>query len=171
MVQILKPVLFFGPEFHVSQGFKDCSLSFILKKRPQYKDHLETLIGLFSFKKKYLTIDLFEQVFDEENKKTTRNLSWHVDGEDNEYLIWCKGQSRTLFLKEPIALALPFQEKNRFLNSLKGEELGFEIPDQTPVLYNSSDPHKGRLAKANEKRLFIRLCQSDSLKPKNHILF
>lgn len=164
-VKALKSVPFELP--FLKGAYKDCSLSFILKERPELGPLLEALIPLME-EKRFLSIDYFEQEFSKGNLKTCRNLSFHVDGENNNYLIWSKGGPRTLFLKEPqIVEGQSLRAKNDYLRDKTFKGLFFEIPEETPVLYTSDDPHAGRIAKPNDKRWFLRLCQSDYLKPKN----
>lgn len=143
----------------------------LLLLRPDLKDILKELIPLIP-QRKFLTVDYSELCL-KRGSKTCRDPRWHVDGVGNDYLIINFGECRTRFLNQkvdPNILNTPLKE----LNNLLGESLkhlqGEEIPEGVPVLYTSSDIHKGNVCSKETKRILLRLCSSDYLQPKNAIL-
>jgi hypothetical protein len=155
-------------------ALKDFSPISLGVKLPQYKGAIETLESLFPKRKKYLTVDVFEQVFTFGNTKTCRNTGWHVDGVNNHYLMWSIGHSRTLFLNESLdwrGMPVDLRDRNQMLEARAWPEAcGIEIPESTAVIYSSDDVHKGRTAEVGTKRILLRLCYSDYVKPKNKVL-
>jgi hypothetical protein len=134
--------------FFYSTKFKDCSLKFILKHRPQYQTIIQGLISKLPIKR-YVLVNVHEQVL-VPTAKTCSNIDWHVDGESEDYALICFGKFRTEFLR------------------LDGSF--FEVADGIPIFYNSSQFHRGRRSSEFSKRILIRVCSSDRLSPKNQIL-
>lgn len=127
--------------------FKDCSLKFILKHRPEIVSILQSLKESVP-QRTYLTINVHEQAL-EKSEKTCKNINWHVDGTNEDYVLVCFGQYRTEFLINNEAT---------------------EAGDGVPVIYTSQDLHRGRTAQSESKRLLIRLCSSDKIRPTNTII-
>jgi hypothetical protein len=155
--------------------WKDCSLNFLRKHFDELLvKSIESLIhdGL-SNPKKYLTVDIGFQLF-KEGSKSCKNTEWHVDGVDNNYLMWIDGDFRTEFQTAGETPKLFPKDKSKLLEfnkTLEGSAAAaVEIPNATLIKYSSQDIHKGRVATSAGKRFFIRICSSDYLRPKNHKL-
>lgn len=164
-----------GVSFDTPFFFKDCSLNYIDKKFGNLvSTKIDNLKG-FLPDRKFLTVDIGFQVF-KRGDKSCVDTGWHVDGIGNDYLILCEGDFRTEFLGKPLDLPIP-NERSELRNfnktiACKFSDVisGSEIPDSTLVRYSSLDIHKGRVATSDGQRLFLRLCSSDYLKPKNYRL-
>jgi len=152
--------------------YKDCSIDFLRKKfDPKLIEGILSIAKHLKHTKKYRTYDISYARFSS-GGKTCVDPSWHCDGFNNEYLIYCKGDFRTKIL---IDESPPFSPQNsseiRELNQRIAKEFvslsGTEIDDSTPYLYNSQDIHKGRHTNHEGERFFFRVCESDYLKPKN----
>lgn len=131
---------------------KDCSLKFILKNCPHLEKVIESISYILDFKKtqyKYVTFDYQEIHAKSDNTKTCRNVDWHTDGENNEYLICVWGNKRTEFKGLP----------------------SLELESGTLYQYSSEDLHRGRLLDKGEKRVFLRVCFSNTVKPNNKYLY
>jgi hypothetical protein len=155
--------------------WKDCSLNFIRKTFDELLvKSIESLIktGL-SNPKKYITVDIGFQVFNE-GTKSCNNVGWHVDGVGNDYLMWIEGDFRTEFQSAEDTPKLTPTDRNKLLEFNKSIEgsaaAGTEIPNATLIKYTSQDIHRGRVATSAGKRFFIRICSSDYLTPKNRKL-
>jgi hypothetical protein len=135
-------------DFEASIKFKNCSLNFLAKKRPELKNVLQGLIQMLP-KRKHITINLHEQVL-QKNSLTCSNVGWHLDGTEEDYLLVCFGQYRTEFLNNDGSY--------------------FEIEEGIPILYDSQTVHRGRIAESKSKRILIRICSSDRIVPINHII-
>jgi hypothetical protein len=155
--------------------WKDCSLNFLRKHFDELLvKSIESLINAgLSNPKKYLTVDIGFQLFNE-GSKSCKNVGWHVDGINNDYLMWIDGDFRTEFQTAVELPKLTLQEKHKLLELNKQLEksavAGEEIPNATLIKYTSQDIHKGRVATSAGKRFFIRICSSNYLVPKNHKL-
>lgn len=159
-------------DFTSSLMLKNHSLSRLLKLRPEIAALVPSLDALLP-QKEFLTIDYFEQVL-KAGRATCVNPAWHVDGVNNHYLMLIFGQWRTEFALNsyPIPEGKDLREVNfKISQSLKKEDVPrFEIPEATPLLYNSFQVHRGRVPTTEGKRILLRLCRSDYLKPSNSIL-
>jgi len=130
---------------------KDCSMSFLLKNRPQLKAFLKSVSLLIDLKKiqyKYVTFD-YQELFAGHPTKSCKDIGWHTDGSDNEYLLIVWGNKRTEFQSLP----------------------QLEIDHGNLYQYDSSDIHRGRILDKGECRVFLRICFSNKVKPNNKILF
>lgn len=130
---------------------KDCSVTFLLSQRPQLKSFLDSISLIMEMKKsqyKYVTFD-YQEIFADHTIKSCKNLNWHTDGEDNEYLLIVWGNKRTEFKELPC----------------------LEVDDGVLYQYDSSDVHRGRILEAGEKRVFLRVCFSNVIKPNNKVMF
>lgn len=155
--------------------WKDCSLNFIRKTFDELLvKSIETLINKgLNNPKKYITIDIGFQVFNE-GTKSCRDTGWHVDGVGNDYLMWIEGDFRTEFQSAGDTPKLFPKDKDKLLEfniTIKNTAAAaIEIPNATLIKYTSHDIHRGRIATSAGKRFFIRICSSDYLTPKNHKL-
>lgn len=161
--------------FNDSFFYKDCSIEFLAKRLDaklinELRDISTLLTG-----KPYITFDVgFLKM--KEGDKTCRNTGWHVDGFNNDYLIYCQGDFRTQFLTSKAVLPYPAAraELRAFNESISCKDFDVagvqEIPDSTLVKYTSQDVHKGRVATTAGERFFLRVCSSDYLYPRNIIL-
>lgn len=156
-------------QFTESFRAKDFSLKSILKVKPYLKETLNKLTHLIETKK-FLTIDYQKQIL-EEGEFTCRRPIWHVDGESNEYLLVCWGEFRTKFSTHQLNFMSSRKEN---MNLIKGKEdliekLSFEVKDGEVIKYNSHTLHRGRTATHEARRIFLRLCSSDYIRPRNQI--
>lgn len=167
------PRIPFNPELDFTESFlaKDCSVPFLLKYKPGLEDLIKEL-DCFLPSKNFLTIDYYEQVLSS-GTKTCKNINWHVDGMDNDYLIVSWGDFRTEFLTAdyPLDPNLTLIERNlSIVKELKGQApSSFELSPGCPVIYDSTQIHRGRKANRDGKRILLRLCRSDYLNPKNKL--
>lgn len=159
-------------DFNSSLMLKNHSLPRLLKVRPELENLIPTL-DAFLPAKEFLTLDYFEQVL-RKGLPTCVNPAWHVDGVNNHYLMLILGEWRTEFALNsyPIPEGKDLREVNfKISQSLKKEDVPrFELPELTPILYNSFQVHRGRVPTTDGKRILLRLCRSDYLRPSNSIL-
>jgi hypothetical protein len=157
--------------FSNSFFLKDCSLNFLFNNLDQGIVKQLQEISKILPQKRHITFDIgFLKL--KEGDKTCRDVGWHVDGVDNDYLIYCQGDFRTQFLNKELDVKYPEHrsELRQFNESIASTEIdvaGNEIPDSTLVQYSSKDIHRGRLATSVGERFFLRVCSSDYLVPKN----
>lgn len=150
--------------------FKDFEKNKFIRIFPE----LESLISKLSlemFEKKYLTIDFSYKIF-KKGDKSCVNPGWHVDGEQNQYLILCFGDFRTNFYNQRVELTDSLVENNKIIKKIESsflKEHVFEAPNGIPILYDSKQIHQGRIADRPGERMFLRLCYSDYLVPKNFV--
>lgn len=163
------------PDFSYQREFlaKDFSYNRIINLKPDFKDAIDTLESSLD-RKRYLSIDLQEKILDTGNP-TCKRAIWHVDGIGNNYVIVCWGEFRTLFMNN----LLPFDRQETILKTSdhihsRYKDLPshnyFEIPEGSPVVYTSENIHSGQIVKSPSKRILLRLCYSDYIRP-NNILF
>ena len=157
--------------FESTVKLKDFCPNRIKKLVPELYSVIDNLISLVE-KKKYITIDVMKHNFINRGKTCT-DPSFHIDGVNNEYVIWSIGDFRTEFLMDsifvpglgelsPRDLAKPiFELTNEKTFSL------IESPSSVPMKYDSRCIHRGRIAEAGHKRVMVRVCSSDLIKPKN----
>lgn len=129
---------------------KDSSMKFLLKHRPQMNNFLDSISLIIDLKKlqyKYVTFD-YQELYADKSVKSCKNLNWHTDGSNNEYLLIVWGNKRTEFKN------LPY----------------LEIDNGQLYQYDSTDLHRGRVLEAGEKRVFLRICFSNEIKPNNKIM-
>lgn len=163
----------FTPSFNFIQDFriKDASEHFVTTFKPELDLVLQDL-KQFLPNRDFLTVDYFEQIL-LPGKTTCRDINWHVDGINNDYILVCWGEWRTEFLISPFTVK-PLENVRltnlKIQRDLAGKELSYlEVPQGIPVKYNSSQIHRGRRAESESKRVFLRLCSSDYLNPKNYL--
>jgi hypothetical protein len=154
--------------------WKDSSLQFLSRKVDPAIVTLLQYHSLLIAKKKYLTYDVGFLKF-KAGDKTCMDTGWHCDGIDNNYLIICKGDFRTEFLSfqpdvDPPKAREDLRKFNISLQERFKEYRGVEAPDSTPILYSSTSVHKGRDVDQDGERLFMRICSSDYIQPKNRSL-
>jgi hypothetical protein len=153
--------------------WKDCSSKFLKSKIDnRFIEEMEKIVSHLPNPKKYITFDLGYQIF-KEGTKSCRNTGWHVDGVGNDYLMYIQGDFRTEFADKIAVDSFP-EERSKLLEfnkSIENIEAGcIEIPNATLIQYTSQDIHRGRVATSAGERLFIRVCSSNYLIPKNHKL-
>lgn len=145
--------------------FKDCGLKFLLNHNPQLSSLIEEITPFLN-NKKYITFDYQEINNVKSSVNSCQDISWHTDGNDNQYLISCWGNKRTLFIN---------QEYETFLNNpkdLKQASLSLpsiELQDGSLYQYDSRTVHRGQVLHKGESRIFFRVCMSDYISPKNRI--
>jgi hypothetical protein len=158
--------------FNTEFFFKDCSEQYLHKTLdPHLVSHILTIGENLKQEKLYRTYDVGYMTY-KIGEKTCVDTGWHCDGINNQYLIYCKGDFRTKILSEESPSFFPqdrsqIRESNQIIASEFAPLSGVEIDDLTPYLYGSSDIHKGRVADKEGARVFLRICESDYLKPKN----
>lgn len=85
----------------------------------------------------------------------------------------CLGDFRTLFANTPLEAEVDSVDGRRPPKEARKhiDDMGFtECKSGVPVLYTSLEIHRGRIADSNGRRLMIRLCYSEYIKPRNAIL-
>ena len=98
----------------------------------------------------YITIDFSSQKLAKGDRSCV-DTDWHTDGKDsNIYAFYQIGPQRTIF-------------KDSGNNELM-------IPEGEIFLYNSTDEHRGFRASCATERLFIRVCASNYIQPKNRLI-
>ena len=159
-------------DFNSQGSFKDFKINKLKKLCPQYLELINFMERFSSPDYKYNTIDLKVHYF-KPGDKTCKDTSLHYDGDlqnPNLYHIMVLGQNPTFFAAKEINLPLTI---DRFKNHKLINELDLpltEIPRNTVVQYTSFNLHKGRTIQSEGPRILIRLCSSNYLKPKNHII-
>ena len=129
---------------------KDCSLTYVNKYFPKELISLcgQILECIDITNRKFTTIDLFLADY-RVGESSCVDPAWHTDGKPgagNEYYMFQLGGHRTLF-------------------KIDGSDR--EIPEGVLLSYGSSDVHRGRIFKYNDRRLMVRVCLSDYIKPRN----
>ncbi len=162
----------FNPDFSFKNNLslKDFSVQAIVRHYPHVKDLLDEVLPLIEHKA-FITVDYSELVLTK-GQKTCKDTGWHVDGIGNQYLLVSFGDFRTKFLgkKSPAKNQEDLRLHNQRLSSLFSLEQGHEVENGVPVVYDSSDVHCGQKASFDGKRVFLRICSSDYLRPKNKVL-
>lgn len=161
-------------------ALKDSSAYAAMRAYPALTPLVEHLLSLLP-KKRFMLLDCFHIDFSKQSL-TCSNEAFHLDGrmkvdDLEEYAIWASGENRTVFMSEPIEVALEdvvplgiSPKRFRYFNELLGDKIcddqeGFEIPDSCPIVYNL-DFHKGRRAtKPEGERFFCRVMASNYLRP------
>ena len=162
------------PLFKEQFFWKDCSLNFLSKVLPEplaLEIKSLTVQGITQ-PRKFITYDVGFQVF-KKGDKSCKGTGWHVDGIGNEYLMHITGDFRTEFTNKIDVETYPNQRDKlrEFNNSIADTDVpGEEIPNATLIQYTSQDIHRGRVATGAGQRLFIRVCNSHYLFPRNHKL-
>jgi hypothetical protein len=179
MIKLLKPLDFY-PDFNIENSciFKDHSLKQILKIKPELNVLLSEIIPLIK-EKTYLTIDYSELLLSPFSR-TCKDTKWHVDGINNNYLIVCWGDFKTTFVdtfyyNHIINFNNEVTDDVRSSNFLLNQDFLTSQKQITPengqpIIYDSLAIHKGHTATHSGKRIFIRLCMSDYIKPTNRRL-
>lgn len=147
---------------------KDFSKEKLLLRCPHLEDLLNELIPLIP-EKKYLTID-YSEIALKKGQNTCRDVRWHTDGINNHYLIIAWGDFRTLFLNERYESLKNTVERIKEIHEKFKDEKGNEIEEGVPFVYDSTVVHRGQKADRDGKRIFLRLCFSDYIRPKNAVL-
>lgn len=185
MMKLLKTVSY-KPDMNFKSNFfiKDFALDKVLRFRPELNDVIIELQSQMP-RKQFLTIDYSELILNDRDK-TCKDIGWHVDGKDNHYILVCWGDLRTTFFQSSdskiadaintlgIITGSDFRQYNHTINSLISHiavDSDLMTPDSgMPVLYDSSIIHKGHKSVGCNKRVFLRLCMSDYINPKNKII-
>ena len=151
---------------------KDFAVNSVIKHKPFLSSIIEEISQKMTTKR-YLTIDYMEKNLNKGVSTCVRPI-WHVDGLDNNYALICVGEFRTLFLKEEIKFERKssIKETSDYLNELVQKEKYdfFELPQTQLALYDSNHVHSGQIASYRTKRILLRLCYSDYIKPANKLL-
>lgn len=170
MFEFLKEIKETKINHHQGILFKDSSKEKICSVFPELENIINSLHQQM-IPKQFLTIDFSIQEFSK-GEKSCVNPGWHVDGENNQYIILSWGDYLTQFLKKELPLVGSLKENNLIIKTLEKSFLiddVFEIESGVPILYDSKQVHKGRIADTYGKRVFLRLCSSDYLNPKNFV--
>lgn len=158
------------PKFKEQFFWKDCSIKHLRRHLDSnLVDQIETLIQQeLANPKRYITIDVGYQQF-KEGTKTCRDTGWHVDGINNDYLMYIDGDFRTEFAVADLTSYPEERSKLREFNEsiAKTDFPGIQVAASTVVKYTSKDIHRGRVATGAGERFFLRVCSSDYLYPKN----
>lgn len=162
-----KDLLSFGS----TTRLKDFCPNKIKKVVPELSFVIDSLISQIE-KKKYITIDVMKHNFVNRGK-TCSDVSFHVDGINNEYVIWSIGDFRTEFLMSPVFVPglgefSPRDLAKTIYELTQGKLFNVvEASSSVPMKYDSMCIHRGRIAEAGHKRIMVRVCSSDYIKPKN----
>lgn len=157
--------------FEETVKLKDFCPNKVKKLVPDLSSVITKLVGLVE-KKKYITVDVMKHNFLNRGK-TCSDVSFHVDGINNEYVIWSIGDYRTEFLMKSLNIPglgnLSPKELAPSIRILADEiePIVIEAPSSVPMKYNSACVHRGRIAESGSKRIMIRVCSSDYISPKN----
>lgn len=150
---------------------KDFSLKKVKDRVPELSGVIDHLIGLVP-NKKYITVDVMKHNFKNEGN-TCRDISFHVDGLNNNYAMWVIGDFRTEFLMEEVFIdglgsEKPIEINPKLKSAIKDtiHEIK-EIDESSPFVYDSRCIHRGRVAAKGSKRILVRVCASDYITPKN----
>jgi hypothetical protein len=164
----------FNPSLSFKTNFlaKDFSAKSIIKHKP----FLESIIDEISQKmtaKRYLTVDYMEKNLNKGVSTCVRPI-WHVDGNNNNYALICVGDFKTLFLNDEVSFErkASIKETSDYLDEMvKKDKLNFfELATNQLALYDSNHIHSGQVATYKTKRILLRLCYSDYIKPANKLL-
>lgn len=156
-------------EFKETFRAKDFAVDKILKRKPYLNPLLSELIPLLPAKK-FITVDYYEQIL-EEGQPTCRNPIWHVDGQMNDYLLICWGDFKTKFSDFVLNLSDSRLENMKLIKDYQAEveEFSWEAQNGDAIIYDSHSLHRGQLATFDSRRVFLRICSSDYIKPRNQI--
>jgi hypothetical protein len=150
---------------------KDFSVKKIKEKLPELSFVIDHLIGLVPIKR-YITVDVMKHNFKNEGN-TCRDGSFHIDGLNNNYAMWVIGDFRTEFLMEEVFIdglgsekPIEINPKLKYLIDDTFHKIQ-EIDESTPFVYDSRCIHRGRVAAKGSKRILVRVCSSDYIRPKN----
>ena len=151
---------------------KDFCPKKIKKLVPELSSVIDELISLVP-NRKYITVDVMKHNF-KTKSKTCRDVSFHVDGINNDYALWCVGSFRTEFLMnnlsvQGIGTLAPKDLADEIKKCVEKESdlTLIEAEDSVPMLYDSRCIHRGRVAEQGSKRILVRICSSDYISPKN----
>jgi hypothetical protein len=112
-------------------------------------------------------------------------FGWHLDGNPDPFVypkpevyhLFLIGpeQSRTLFLDEPVELDVktgtPQQLDADYKKQLATLNPKYShAPEHTWITFTSEDFHSGPIANSNARRLLVRVCETDHIKPRNTIV-
>lgn len=164
----------YSPEMNFTSNLiaKNFSVPKILQLRPELSCIITELIKSLP-NRKYITVDYNEQILTIGRATCARPI-WHVDGDGNNYALVCWGDFRTIFLRESISFdrKSTIPETSDEINTLLSNKAVpfFEIEEGSPIIYSSEDIHSGRVSTMNTKRILLRLCSSDYIRPYNKIL-
>lgn len=158
-------------DFEDSLALKDFSPEKAKKVVPELSPIIDHLVSLLPVKA-YFTVDVMMHNFVKDGQ-TCVDVSPHVDGVGNEYVIWSIGDFRTEFLITDLdipelGVLEPMLVKPLIRKAILENDVCFvEAPESVPMRYDSRCIHRGRRARAGSKRLMIRVCSSNYIKPKN----
>ncbi|MBE0468073.1 MAG: hypothetical protein IBX55_01020 [Methyloprofundus sp.] len=177
----LRHPFIFNPNHIKGLKIKDASPKKVIQNHPELEPIINHLFSLIP-NQKHLLVDINHTDFSKENL-TCRNSDWHLDGrmiEDfpEHYAIWSAGEFRTKFMDQVIQASSEMLELTNPLSrfkifhdllgeDLKNDEMGFEVPEMTPITYTTFDFHKGRKVKTRTgDRFFIRVMSSNYIRPR-----
>lgn len=136
---------------------------------PYVWDVLHTMYANCPRKYKYLFIDI--KVQDLLVGRNTANGHWHLDSSlipDVEYhnQIFVTGVNRTEFITTPLEIPVvnTSKEFNNYINQYQGLDV-VRVPESTIVVYNGRNVHRGVPVIRNERRLLIRMVNTDKQLP------
>lgn len=135
----------------------------------QYAEVLEIMFYNIKDYKKYQLVDV--KVQDLKVGQYTANGLWHLDSSLNpvdayENYLFVVGKNTTEFVVTPIRIDHHVNKKE-FHDDIERRTNGVvKIKSNTIIKYNGSNVHRGPKVTVNEKRLLIRLINTDKKLPK-----
>ena len=154
---------------------KRMSLEKFKERFPEYIGLVMEMIRGFKVpRKRFITIDFMKRSF-KVGESTRLNTRWHCDGVNNNYCLFVVGpdHARTEFYKgtlpdvqKPSKSGDELLEYNNAIDEALAEAKGEPVPNEKPFYYTSNDIHRGRVVAENCHRIFLRVCSSDYIKPK-----
>lgn len=160
-------------------SFKYADIDFVRRRTTDYVRHV---LGLMPIKGSHSRILVDVKMHDMKRGNYPCLPGWHCDGYKDPRMsldcaevfhLYVAGHCRTEFITEPLRLSLPpgscSREHHRhFANQMEGKDLSFaQVPDCTVVSYGRWDFHRGVAAQVDEKRLLVRVCETDIIRPRN----
>lgn len=159
--------------------FKYASINDVAKDMPdQYRWLFDKLLSFRKHKHKYTSIDFYVKHLEE--GECPSNTVWHWDGKDynfqdpDRYVIFhTTEECKTLFIPNPfIYIYSENTEKGEFINKELNPYLDKinlrpeQVPEYTFTEYNSLNLHRAVRASSECTRLFMRLCESNHIQPR-----
>lgn len=170
-----------GPEDYPRVGLKYACLDFA---RPYLTPYVLEMIAKVPLSRDYRYTLIDVKVHDLVTGVYPCLPGWHCDGfidprqgsrGETHYLFVTGQGARTEFLKAPIELEFPPRKRGKallhsFQTQLRELEPKAEaVPSCQWVRFGRWDFHRGPRARLNEKRLFLRITESDVLRPNKKV--
>lgn len=177
LIEEIKPFRIRVPKKHLY--FKYADVSKVLKEVPvYYHEILSKILSFRSYKYKYTSLDFF--IKEMKTGDCSSNTIWHWDGRDYNFsdpdryvMFHSTPECKTEFIPNSfIYMYSENTEKGEFINKELNPYLDkinlkvTQIPAFTFVEYNSLNLHRATRAESDCTRLFMRLCESNHIQPR-----